>query len=145
MRFRILFLSILTASCLIPLAANAQDQADPIKQLLYPAELILQHRAELNLDDEQQEIIRKELRLVQSDVFDLKWEMKEEADRLAALLQTAPIDEPEVLSQADKVMALEHQIKRAHLAMLVRLKNMLTEAQIEMLKNYRKDWSPRKR
>jgi hypothetical protein len=38
-----------------------------------------------------------------------------------------------VLAQADKVMNLEREIKKTHLSLLVRIKNLLTAAQQEKL------------
>ena len=50
-----------------------------------------------------------------------------------------------MLSQADKVMGLEQQVKRTHLVMLVRLKNMMNDTQLEQLKKYRASWTPQDR
>ena len=111
----------------------------PIKQLLFPPELIMQHRAELDLDQEQQATMKAELQRTQAAVFDLKWQMREEGEALAEILMQTPIDEAELLEQAGKVMTLEQQIKKTHLVLLARLKNMLTERQLEMLKEFRKN------
>jgi Spy/CpxP family protein refolding chaperone len=135
----------IAAAWLVPLAGLCADRGDPIKQLLFPAELIMEYRSELKLDDQQQETIREELREVQTAVFDLRWQMKEESEQLAKMLQASPIDEARTLSQADKVMGLEQQVKRTHLAMLVRLKNMLNDEQRAKLTEYRKTWSPKER
>lgn len=112
---------------------------DPIKQLLFPPELIMQYRAELDLDPEQQETLRAELKRAQATVFDLKWQMREEGEALAGILKQTPIDETELLEQAGKVMTLEQQIKKTHLTLLARLKNMLSERQLEMLKELREN------
>ena len=145
MRFKTLLLSTIAVSWLVPLAGFSSDQADPIKQLLYPPELIMKYRSELNLDKQQENTIREELRGTQSAVFDLRWQMKDESERLAEMLQATPINEAAVLSQADKVMGLEHQVKRTHLAMLVRLKNMMNDTQRAQLMEYRESWTPKRR
>jgi len=143
MRFKTLLLSTIAVSWLVPLAGFSSDQADPIKQLLYPPELIMKYRSELNLDKQQENTIREELRGTQSAVFDLRWQMKDESERLAEMLQATPINEAGVLGQADKVMDLEQQVKLTHLTMLVRLKNMMNQAQLAQLKEYRQTWTPR--
>ena len=56
---------------------------------------------------------------------------------MTQLLQQTPVDEVKVLERADKIMSLEREIKRAHLTLLVRLKNLLTPAQIAKLKSLR--------
>ena len=43
-----------------------------------------------------------------------------------------------MLEQADKIMGLEREIKRSHLAMLVRIKNTLTAEQIAKIEAVRK-------
>ena len=145
MRLRTLLLSTIVASLLVPLAGFGADPADPIKQLLYPPDLIMNYRSELNLDKQQENTIREELRNTQSAVFDLRWQMKDESERLAEMLQATPIIEADVLSQADKVMGLEQQVKRTHLVMLVRLKNMMSDTQLAQLKEYRASWTPKDR
>jgi len=42
-----------------------------------------------------------------------------------------------VLQQADKVMALEHDIKKIQLTLLIRIKNTLTPEQIAKLRQLR--------
>ena len=145
MRFKTLFLSTIAITLLVPLAGFSADPADPIKKLLYPPDLIMSHRSELNLDKQQENTIREELRETQSVVFDLRWQMKDESGRLAEMLQATPINEAAVLNQADKVMGLEQQVKRTHLAMLVRLKNMMNDTQRAQLMEYRQTWKPRDR
>ena len=145
MRFKILLLSTIAITLLAPLTALSADPADPIKKLLYPPDLIMNYRSELKLDKQQENTIREELRETQSVVFDLRWQMKDESERLAEMLQATPINESAVLSQADKVMGLEQQVKRTHLAMLVRLKNMMNDTQREQLMEYRESWTPKNR
>ncbi|MDX2427297.1 MAG: hypothetical protein QNK22_01250 [Xanthomonadales bacterium] len=119
--------------------ALEQNENGPIKQLLFKPELIMKHRAELDLDADQQATLKAELQRTQATVFDLKWQMREEGEALAEILKQTPIDETELLVQAGKVMTLEQQIKKTHLVLLARLKNMLTERQVEMLKEFRKN------
>ncbi|MDX2416694.1 MAG: hypothetical protein QNK19_04450 [Xanthomonadales bacterium] len=99
----------------------------------------MKHRAELDLDADQQATLKAELQRTQATVFDLKWQMREEGEALAEILKQTPIDETELLVQAGKVMTLEQQIKKTHLVLLARLKNMLTERQVEMLKEFREN------
>jgi len=57
---------------------------------------------------------------------------------MARLLQASPVDEAAVLAQADKVMGMEREVKKAHLSLLVRIKNLLTDAQREKLMELRR-------
>ena len=56
---------------------------------------------------------------------------------MVKLLQQSPADETKILEQADRIMALEREIKRAHLSLLVRIKNALTPEQIAKLESFR--------
>ena len=112
---------------------------DPIKQLLFTPELIMQHRAELDLNPEQQEMLKMELQRAQAAVFDLKWQMKDESEALADILKQSPVDEAQLLEQADKVMTLEQQVKKTHLILLARIKNMLSDEQLATLKRLRRN------
>ena len=120
---------------LILLLAVAQQQPgeDPIAKYLIPPELVMEHAQEIALTDAQSAAIRNEVRTTQKKFIDLQWDVQDESGRMIQLLQQSPVDEAKVLERADKVMALEREMKRAQLTLLVRLKNLLTPAQIAKL------------
>jgi Spy/CpxP family protein refolding chaperone len=125
---------------LLPFAAFAQQpppEGDPIAKFLIPPELVMAHGQEIGLTDAQSAAIKNELRKTQTKFLDLQWDMQEETGRLTQLLQQSPVDEAKVLERADKIMSMEREIKRAHLTLLVRLKNLLTPAQIAKLASLR--------
>ena len=113
--------------------AQQSPDADPIGKYLVPPELVMTHAQEIALTDAQSAAIKSEVRKTQTKFLDLQWDMQEETGRMTQLLQQTPVDEAKVLERADKIMALEREIKRAHLALLVRLKNLLTAAQVAKL------------
>jgi Spy/CpxP family protein refolding chaperone len=120
----------------LPVVALAQQPApdsDPISKYLIPPELVMAHAPEIALTDAQSAAIKNEVRKTQTKFLDLQWDMQEETGRMTQLLQQSPIDEGKVLERADKIMALEREMKRAQLALLVRLKNLLTPAQLAKL------------
>lgn len=129
---------LLLLSIASSVAAQQQPPEDPIGQQLYPPELIMGHQQALGLQEKQRALIKSEVQKAQSKFFDHQWQMNEESEKLVALLRSTPIDESAVLAQADKVMELERQIKKIHLGLLVRLKNMLTVEQIAKLDQLRK-------
>jgi len=116
---------------LLPAVVLADD--DPIAKYLVPPELVMAHAQEIALTDAQSASIKGEIRKVQSKFLDLQWDMQEETGRMTQLLQQSPVDEAKVLERADKIMSLEREIKRAQLTLLVRLKNILTPAQVAKL------------
>ncbi len=110
---------------------------DPLAKRLFPPELIMTHQQELAIDDKQRAAILHEVEKTQSAVLPLQWQMGSAAGELARLLDEPKLEEARVLAQADKVMDLERQVKRAHLGLLVRLRNLLTDAQRAKLKELR--------
>jgi Spy/CpxP family protein refolding chaperone len=130
------------AALLLPIALSAQQpppqpQDDPIGRYLFPPELIMAHSQDLGLQDKDRVAIKNEVQKAQSKFFDLQWQAKEETDKMVKLLQQSPADETKILDQADRVMALERDIKRTHLTLLVRLRNLLTPDQQAKLQRLR--------
>ena len=131
----------LLCALLAALALNAQQQPqpeDPIGRYLIPPELVMTHAAQLNLTEKQRTTIKSEIQKTQAKFLELQWDLQEETGRMTQLLQQTPVDEVKVLETADGVMALEREIKRAHLGMLVRIKNALTAEQVGKLEGLRK-------
>ncbi len=130
------FIAFLTSSALF-----AQPQpspgTDPIAQLLFPPELIMQRQQELGLDEKQREQIRKEFQVAQGKFFDFQWQMSEASEKLIGLLKSSPIDEKKTLAQAEIVMNLEREIKKTHLGLLIRIKNLLAPDQLTRLEQIR--------
>jgi Spy/CpxP family protein refolding chaperone len=110
---------------------------DPIGERLFPPELVMSHQRELALDDKTRDAIVDDIQRFQAQIVKIQWNLKAEADALARLLEEARPDEAKVLAQADKVMAAEREMKRAHLGLLVRLRNRLTPAQQATLQKVR--------
>ena len=112
-------------------------QEDPIGERLFPAELIMSHQRDIGLDDKTRAAMVDDIQRFQTQAVKLQWDLKSEGDSLAKLLDDAHPDEAKVLGQADKVMGLERDMKRAHLGLLVRLKGKLTPAQQAILQKAR--------
>jgi hypothetical protein len=103
---------------------------DPIARLLFPPDLLLGHAQELGLDEAQKKAIRTQVVESQKQFLDAQLTMQEASEELVRLLQERPVNESKALAAADKVMSLERMIKRAHLSLLIHLKNLLTPAQL---------------
>ncbi|HET6982166.1 MAG TPA: periplasmic heavy metal sensor [Myxococcaceae bacterium] len=117
-----------------PAAAQAPQTpstpaADPIGSKLFPPELIMTHQAEIGLEDRQREAILKELEKAQSQFPRLQWQLQAASQQLSQLLDAPQVDEAKALAQAGEVMKLETEIKRAHLALLIRIRNTLSDTQ----------------
>jgi Spy/CpxP family protein refolding chaperone len=126
-----------------PAAAQAAQTpplpaVDPIGSKLFPPELIMTHQAEIGLEDKQREAILKELEKAQSQFPRLQWQLQAASQQLSQLLDAPQVDEAKALAQAGEVMKLETEIKRAHLALLIRIRNTLSDTQRSKLQALRR-------
>lgn len=103
--------------------------ADPIAGKLIPPDLIINHQSELRIDERQRDAILKEMERAQAQFPRLQWQLQAATEQLSQLLDAAQVDETKALAQAAEVMKLETEIKKTHLALLIRIRNLLTDAQ----------------
>jgi Spy/CpxP family protein refolding chaperone len=118
--------------------APAGSTADPIGSKVFPPELIMAHQAELGLDERQREAILKEIERAQAQFPRLQWQLQAATEQLSSLLEAPRIDESKALAQAGEVMRLETEVKKMHLGLLIRIRNVLTDAQRAKLQDIRR-------
>ena len=119
----------------------AQEPEPDFARHLFAPELVMQHQQALRLTADQRTSITQGIRDFQLKMVDLQWKMQEEAQKLTALVEGSRIDEAQTLAQVDHVLGVEREIKRAHMALLIRIKNQLEPRQQDTLSVLR----PRKR
>jgi Spy/CpxP family protein refolding chaperone len=112
---------------------------DPIAARLFPPELVMKHQRELAIDDKQRDAIVAEVQQTQTQLVPLQWQMQGATEQMTKLLEAPKLDESKVLAQVDKMIAIEREFKRAHLGLLVRLRNLLTDTQRARLFELRKE------
>lgn len=115
---------------------------DPIGEQIFPPELILQHQRAIGLSEAQRATLVGEVKKAQGTVFDRQVELQRNVERLIELLKPDRIDEQQALAQLDLVLGAEREVKRQHIGLAVRLKNLLTPEQIRQLRSLR-DNTPR--
>ena len=123
--------ALLVGGLLLLAASVARAQGADLSENLFPPELIMQHQQALGLSEEQKNFFKTEVRKTQVLLTEAQWKLEDAVEKIAALLKSdqAKIDEPTVLAQLDKVFALEQDIKRTQMVLLIRLKNKLTPEQ----------------
>jgi Spy/CpxP family protein refolding chaperone len=136
----LLLLVSAAASAAEPAPAAAAD--DPLARSFFPPDLVMKHQKEIGLTERQRETIKTEIQKAQSKFLDLQFQVQSEAEELLELVQSRPVDEARALAQAEAVMRLETETKKLHLGMLVRIKNMLTETQVQRLAQLRDGAAP---
>jgi Spy/CpxP family protein refolding chaperone len=126
----------LAVVCLSIGTVSAQQAKDDVfKGKLFAPDVILQQQAELNLTKEQFTGIRAAVVEVQSGVAEHEWDMREAYQALLLELDKTPVSEAEVLKYATTALLAENQVKKKQMAMLVKLKNLLTAEQVAYLES----------
>lgn len=121
----------------IAAATGPSAEEDQIAARVFPPELVMRHDDQIGLTDRQRDAIKAEIQESQGKFIGYQWQMQKHASRLVSLLEARPVDEGKVLSAADAVMRLEADVKKTHLTMLVRIKNILTTDQQSRLEQLR--------
>ena len=113
-----------------------------LRELFVP-ELIMRYQEDIALGAGQRDAITREMTDAQKKLVDFQWQFEAASKQLAEILRAPRIDEAIAMAQADKVLRLELQMKRAHLELLVRVKNILTPEQQEKLRGFAAKEPPR--
>jgi len=123
-----------------PFPAAAQvpaQEANPLAAVLFEPELVMQHRRAIGLTDEQRDAISRMIQELQGQVVRLQWELLDEMESLKEILVRPRIDQDRALDQLERVLETEKRIKRAHLELLIRIKNVLSAEQQRQLSRLR--------
>lgn len=118
-------------------AAAAGPKDDVFKGKLFAPNVILENQAELGLSKQQFTSIRKAVVEVQANVAEHEWDVREAYQNIMAELDKSPIDEEQVLEHVGAALRAENEVKKLQVAMLIRLKNLLTDEQIAYLASVR--------
>ncbi len=114
-----------------------QPGQDALGQSFFAPELVMQHQEEIGLNDDQKASLKTEIRQAQLKFTDLQWKLQDEAEKMLSLVKQPHVDEQQVLGQLEKVLAMEREIKRAQITLLVHIKNKLTSEQQAKLEEIR--------
>jgi Spy/CpxP family protein refolding chaperone len=109
--------------------APAPPPPDPLAQVLFAPDLVMQHQEDIGLKPEQRASITKAIQDFQTRVVELQWRLQDQSHRLLGMLQKPGVDRAAALAQMDSVLAVEREVKRAHLALLIEIKNTLSPEQ----------------
>lgn len=128
-----LCLLLISLSMFLSVSMSVAAEEDPFNGVLFPPELIFSRMSELGLDTAQVNAIKEEVRRAQSYFLDRQLDLQAEMEKIRRLVEPATIDEEATLAQLDRVLALEREIKRAQVGLLVRIKNLLRPEQQQRL------------
>ena len=153
MKARVLALLILGGALARPaLSQPGKPGEDPLARLFFPPELVLQYASDIRLQAEQRKLIVDAVKSVQGELFELQMQMVERSQELMKALgavrteqraeaeraeSAQRLDEAAVLAEVDKVLAVEREMKRRQMQLLIRIRNALTREQQQRLMVYR--------
>lgn len=107
---------------------------DPLGDAMFPPEMVMQHQRELALTDEQKTFMRGEINRTTTRFNELQWQLQDAMEALHETMKANSVNEQLALTQLDKVLDSEREIKRAHMELAIRIKNKLTpEQQMKLL------------
>ena len=128
---RRLVMAIVFAASLLTIAVYGQTPGT------IPPELIMSHQNELKLQDAQRTKLIAETSQAQAKFTEVQWTMGAEQQKLEQLLSQPAIDEAAAMRQLERIMSIEQDLKRSQMTLLIRVKNTLTPAQLEMAEGMR--------
>ena len=102
----------------------------------------MQNQKAIGLTSDQESAIRTEMQKTMAQFTDLQWQQSAEAETMNALMKQDRVDEKQTLAQLEKLLAIENNVKRLHMAMLIKVKNILTPEQQTKLRELKKSSRP---
>lgn len=143
-----LSMMVLAGALWLGIAPLSEAQAQPyerkLKQHLVSPDQLLDHAEELELTQDQRLKIRDAMKASSSKLIDLRFELKAESEALEKLLEVDALDDKKISTQADKVLKAEGALKKETLMMMVKVRQVLTPAQIAKVKAYQAKQRERK-
>ena len=138
MRANVLILSAwLAATPLLAQQAPPAPGDDPLRDALFPPELVMRHQQAIGLTQEKKTYLREEIRKAQLRFTELQWLLQDAMESMRSLLEQTPAPEQPILGQLEKVLEAEREIKRTQISLMVRIKNKLTAEQQARLRELR--------
>ena len=115
---------------------------DPLGDSIFPPDMVMQHQRELGLTEEQKTFMRGEINRTTTRFNELQWQMQDAMEALHETMKANSVNEQLALSQLDKVLDNEREMKRAHMELAIRIKNKLTPEQQAKLQSMRPPKGP---
>jgi len=115
---------------------------DPLGDAMFPPEMVMQHQRELGLTDDQKTFMRAEINRTTTRFNELQWQLQDAMEALHETMKASSVNEQLALTQLDKVLDNEREIKRAHMELGIRIKNKLTPEQQTKLQSMRPPKGP---
>jgi Spy/CpxP family protein refolding chaperone len=136
--FRCSFLALFIAlSSMSRLSLADPVRTDPIIENYFPADLLINHAQEIGINDQQKQAIESKVHEDRKQFLELQQNLQRQIAALGGILRQDRPDQQEALTQLDKVLAAERDIKRMQLTFSLAIRNQLTPEQFAKAKELR--------
>lgn len=115
----------------------AQHSGRGLPSSLFSTRLVLDSQEEIGLTKEQMKAVKNLVDRLNKETLAVKQKIATESDKLIKLLALTKIDERKALSSIERILSLGQRQRRSQLLHLIRLKNVLTEDQQNLLTEIR--------
>jgi Spy/CpxP family protein refolding chaperone len=115
---------------------------DPLSDVMFPPDVIMQHQRELALTDAQKAFMREQIQRTTTRFNELQWQLQDAMEALPETMKGNQVNEQQAMAQLDKVLDAEREIKSIHMQMNIRIKNQLTPDQLLKLQTMRNAFQP---
>ena len=115
---------------------------DPIGQNLFPPDLVFSQAEAIGLTDAQKTSIQSAVLNAQSRFVEFQPRLQQAMQTMVRSIAQSRVDESRVLSQLEKVLSVEREIKRTQIGLMIRIKNVLTVEQQAKLRQVRAESGP---
>jgi len=130
-------LALMVAVMLVAGPTHAQNSEPAFMKNLFSPELVMQNQRAIGLSGKQRKAMTRVIQKTQSDTLEWQWAMQDAVQRLEDEISKDPIDEAAAISIAKQMMETEGKVKRAHLSLLIQLRNLLDPEQRNRLRKLR--------
>ena len=111
--------------------------AGAFDRVFFSPQLIMRNQQEINLTDAQRETIQKLTAELHSNHSTMRWDLQNELQTLKDMIDSNEVDITEANAQLEKVLAMENDMKRSAFEVMMKIKNELSEEQIDKLSELR--------
>ncbi len=123
----LLCMALLAACPGLLMAGNPPE--DPIQAHWIPPELLLQHRVEIELTDQQIKKIRSLMEEAGPIVEQHQTRLDHAMDKITQLLAAVRVEEEAALEQLDEILRNESEVRRTHLRIMIQMRNEMNAEQ----------------
>src|SRR6266571_4235886 len=98
-----------------------QPPDDPLADVMFPPDMIMQHQRQLGLTDDQKKFMRDEIQRTMPRFNELEWQLQDAMEALHETMKAPQVNEQQALAQLGKVLDAEREIKTLHMGMGIRI------------------------